>query len=100
MRNLIFSNYDSTKINRILIEKFENIESIDSSLVKAVFGKYLSQGGPEEFQKIIKMHKSTDSQEAKSCVESVLGCIKDPEAFKMAQDYMMSQNIRDNTRFN
>jgi len=99
MRNLIFSNYDSTKINRILIEKFENIESIDSSLVKAVFGKYLSQGGPEEFQKIIKMHKSTDSQEAKSCVESVLGCIKDPEAFKMAQDYMMSQNIRDNTRY-
>ena len=100
MRNLIFNNYDSAEINRILIEKFENIEGIDSSLVKAVFGKYLSQGGPEEFQKIVQMHKSTDSQEAKSCVESVLGCIKNPEAFKMAQDYMMSQNIRDNTRLN
>jgi len=99
MRNLIFTNYNSNEINRILVEKFENNESIDSSLVKAVFSKYLSQGGVEEFQKIEIMHKNSDSQEAKNCVESVFGSIKNSEAFKMAQDYMMSENVRDNTRY-
>ena len=98
---IVASNDDqvNTKCMEIMKFYFENSKKVDSEIRAAVYEVYVSKGGLEAFNNMVKLHMKVDSMEEKSEIEVALGCVEGLECIKLAHQYMMSSNVRDNERY-
>ena len=103
LRTLLIPASDDKQVNKkcmeIMKSYFEKSEKINPEIRAAVYEVYVSQGGFEAFNNMVHLHMKVDSMEEKTEIEAALGCVEGLECIKLAQQYMMSSNVRDNERY-
>ena len=103
LRTLLITASNDDQVNQkcmdIMKNFFENSAPVDPEIRASVYEVYVSKGGLEAYNNMVELHKKVDSMEEKTEIEIALGCVEGSECLELAQEYMMSSNVRDNEKY-
>ena len=103
LRALLITASNDDGVNQKCMEMmkdlFEKQTPINPEIRQSVYEVYVAKGGVEAYHKMAEMHKKADSMEEKTEMEGALGCVEGLECLKLAQQYMMSESVRDNEKY-
>ena len=103
LRKLLITASNDDQVNQkcmdIMKNFFENSAPVDPEIRASVYEVYVSKGGLEAYNNMVELHKKVDSMEEKTEIEIALGCVEGSECLELAQEYMMSSNVRDNEKY-
>merc|ERR1711881_14360 len=71
---------------------------LNADLRAPVYGNVLANGGKDELDTLLTLHKETDLHEERNRVERSLGKAKDPALLKEVLEFSMSDRVRSNDR--
>ena len=103
LRALLITASNDNQVNQkcmeIMKNFFENSKPVNPEIRASVYEVYVSIGGLEAFNNMKNLHMKVDSMEEKTEIEIALGCVEGLECLQLAQQYMMSSNVRDNEKY-
>ena len=103
LRKILVTASNDDQVNKecmeIMKNFFEKSIKVDSEIRASVYEVYVSKGGLEAFKNMTELHMRVDSMEEKNEIEIALGCVGSLECVRLALQYMMSSDVRDNERY-